>query len=53
MNYKYITGEVLEINPNSGWTDGTLLQDIYPDSFENHSLWYEPYVLLLIMSVCP
>ena len=32
MNYKYITGEVLEINPASGWTDGTLLQDIYPDS---------------------
>ena len=32
MNYKYITGQVLEIDPSSGWTDGTLLQDIYPDS---------------------
>ena len=32
MNYKYITGQVLEIAPTSGWTDGTLLQDIYPDS---------------------
>ena len=32
MNYKYITGQVLEIDPTSGWTDGTLLQDIYPDS---------------------
>ena len=31
-NYKYITGQVLEIAPTSGWTDGTLLQDIYPDS---------------------
>ena len=33
MNYKYITGQVLEIDPSSGWTDGTLLQDIYPDSY--------------------
>ena len=32
MNYKYITGQVLEIDPSSGWTDGTLLQDIYPAS---------------------
>ena len=32
MKYKYITGQVLEIDPSSGWTDGTLLQDIYPDS---------------------
>ena len=32
MNYKYISGEVLAIDPSSGWTDGTLLKDIYPDS---------------------
>ena len=32
MIYKYITGQVLDIDPSSGWTDGTLLQDIYPDS---------------------
>ena len=32
MNYKYITGQVLEIDSSSGWTDGTLLSDIYPDS---------------------
>ena len=32
MNYKYITGQVLEIDSSSGWTDGTLLSDIYPDT---------------------
>ena len=32
MNYKYISGEVLAMDPSSGWTDGTLLKDIYPDS---------------------
>ena len=30
MKYKYITGQVLEIDSSSGWTDGTLLSDIYP-----------------------
>ena len=32
MKYKYITGKVLEIDPKSGWTDGMLLEEIYPDS---------------------
>ena len=31
MNYKYITGDNLEIT-SSGWADGTVLQDLYPDS---------------------
>ena len=31
MNYKYITGDNLEIT-SSGWSEGTVLQDIYPDS---------------------
>ena len=32
MNYKFITGEVLEIDKSSGWTDGMLLEEIYPES---------------------
>ena len=32
MNYKYITGKVLEIDKSSGWTDGMLLEEIYPES---------------------
>ena len=32
MKYKYITGKVLEIDPKSGWKDGMLLEEIYPDS---------------------
>ena len=32
MNYKFITGEVLEIDKFSGWTDGMLLEEIYPES---------------------
>ena len=31
MGYKYITGKVLEIT-GSGWPDGTVLQEIYPDT---------------------
>ena len=31
MEYKYITGKVLEIT-GSGWPDGTVLQEIYPDT---------------------
>jgi len=32
MNYKYITGETLSLPEKTGWEDGMLLQDIYPDS---------------------
>ena len=32
MNYKYITGKNLGLSDNSGWTEGTIMQDIYPDS---------------------
>ncbi len=32
MNYKYITGEKLSLPEKTGWEDGMLLQDIYPDS---------------------
>ena len=32
MKYKYISGKVLEIDPKSGWKDGMLLEEIYPDS---------------------
>ena len=31
MEYKYITGKVLEIT-GTGWPDGTVLQEIYPDT---------------------
>ena len=31
MKYKYITGDNLEIT-STGWADGTVLQDLYPDS---------------------
>ena len=31
MEYNYITGKVLEIT-GSGWPDGTVLQEIYPDT---------------------
>ena len=31
MEYKYISGKVLEIT-GSGWPDGTVLQEIYPDT---------------------
>ena len=31
MEYKSITGKVLEIT-GSGWPDGTVLQEIYPDT---------------------
>ena len=31
MDYKFITGNNLEIT-NPGWSEGTVLQDIYPDS---------------------
>ena len=31
MNYKFITGDNLEIS-SPGWSEGTVLQDIYPDS---------------------
>ena len=32
MKYKYITGEALSLPEKTGWEDGMLLQDIYPDS---------------------
>ena len=32
MKYKYITGKNLELSENSGWSEGTIMQDIYPDS---------------------
>ena len=31
MDYKFITGDNLEIT-SPGWSEGTVLQDIYPDS---------------------
>ena len=31
MDYKFITGDNLEIS-SPGWSEGTVLQDIYPDS---------------------
>ena len=32
MDYKYITGQALSLPEKTGWKDGMLLQDIYPDS---------------------
>ena len=32
MEYKYISGNALALPEKTGWDDGMLLQDIYPDS---------------------
>ena len=32
MEYKYISGNALALPKKTGWEEGMLLQDLYPDS---------------------
>ena len=53
MNYKYITGKILEIDKSSGWTDGMLLEEIYPESSfvsgnNPESMMMKPFIAMQI-----